>query len=145
MADGLVCIGELAKKKSKQYAIDLASKPDYLDSCIPLPIPSIPYALIECDEKWLHEMREKGRDDEHKLVSSYAQWETARSRAILENENRLRGLLWCYRRLTAESLTELAEKVREFLSHHWGIDDPPLDRIEASDIAMSIVSTRVPR
>lgn len=152
MADGPVCIGDLAKTAALEHAVNLASKEGYLECCKPVPIPSMPGHLMRVQPEWLAEMRAKNHDDEDGTVSAYNAWETAKAGAISENENRLRGVLWCLRELRrayAENqdpaLKTLGKHVRRFIATYWGIDDPPATYSDAYMLAMRTVAAMVTR
>jgi hypothetical protein len=150
MADGLACISDALGAKSLEQAVKLASESHWLDCCVPLPIPSIPLRLATVEQSWLHDMRAKNHDDEQGTVAAYNAWVTARASAVAENECRLRGAMWCWRRLRAEhdaspdpALKAMCRRVRSFLADQWGVTDPPMNYADAHAMAVSTVQGRV--
>lgn len=150
MADGFAKVGEFSNQTRRSMATRLAREGLEL-TCLPVPIPSIPLSLVQWRPEDIREWRKTYHERE--IVEQWTAWEVAKAGAIAENESRLRGLLWCYRALRSEyesdkadtELAFLGKKVRAFISKHWGIDDPPLNRIECNTMAMQIVATRVPQ
>jgi hypothetical protein len=150
MADGLSCIGDFAAGKSLQNAVKLASEPGWLDCCRPLPIPAMPRSLATIEQAYLHDQRATGRDDDSGTLTAYAEWITARAAAVAQNECRLRGALWCWRRLRQEydekpdpAIKVLCRRVRSFLSDEWGVAEPPTHYREAHALAVQTVQGRV--
>lgn len=127
-------------------AVKLASDDGYLDCCRPVPIPGLPTtspALIA-------DLRALGRDDQDGTLAAYTEAVVLRSSAISENENRLRGVLWCYRQLRAEyaknreeTMAELGKRVRNFIAREWGIGEPPTTYGEANKVAQRVVAGMV--
>jgi hypothetical protein len=150
MADGLVCLADMAKASSLENAVKLATGEGWLECCRALPIPEMPRSLATIEQAYLHQQRATGRDDDSGTLAAYNAWATARASAVAQNECRLRGALWCWRRLRQEyaekpdpALKTMCRRVREFLREEWGVEEPPMTYSEAHALAVSTVQGRV--
>lgn len=99
----------------------------------------------ECAE-WLR--RDGPPPGQRELYFAWLSWWRDRATALAENENRLRGALWCLAALRrayeankgdAEAI-EAGRRTRELLREVWRIPDPPIGPRERNELAKKVVT-----
>lgn len=149
MPDGLVRLGDLVKQTPLSLAKKTASEPE---ACQPVEVPQRPPQIRHLTRQRIEER--KAESGYAALVEAWNGWQQAYSSSIVENTNRLRGALWCYRELNSHPLDAeargLRDKMRGVLREDWGVYEIPLDRFECDElsrmtaVSMARVETRRP-
>jgi hypothetical protein len=149
MADGVPAAQVLAKLlgfSQRDLAIRVARD---LSASVPKALPLKPPEVrhmrdSECAE-WLRGAGPPA--DQRELYARWLEWWLDRSSAMTDNENRLRGALWCYSALRAAYDTdkndsealEFGKLVREMLRQVWRIPEPPTGMTERYRLARKVV------
>lgn len=120
-----------------------------LECCNAILVPKQPAHIRHLSVRDINELRSGSQlnDADRAQLRDWNEWAVARSSAIAENVNRLRGLLWCYRVLVRASQDNESDRdaagfyelVRDFLAEVWRIPNPPLDRVACALLAETVV------